>query len=523
MKCDESYSPPPIAGYALPPSGLTRRELFTLVGGGAVMSLQAACSTDPQGMLSVANSESPIHYWGLMEVAQSIRAGGLSPVELAQLILDRIQSIDGDLESYATVLSDRALERARMAEMEIQEGNYKGPLHGVPIAVKDLCYTRGVRTMGGMALLADFVPDFDATVVERLEAAGAVILGKLNLSEGAWDAHHPEFGVPKNPWDRRRWTGVSSSGSGVATAAGLCYGSLGTDTGGSIRYPCAANGLVGLKPTYGRVSRYGVLALAPTLDHVGPMARRVADAAAIFDAIAGSDTKDATSLSEPVPNVVDALNSGVTGLRLGWDRAYATRDVEPQVTSAIEAVLAELSKQGAEIVDVRVPDLEEPIRAWFTICSAEAAAVHRKTYPSRIEEYGPGFRPILEQGTNTTGMDVADAFKIRTELSTRFRQMLSTVDAFVCPAVWCAPGVYSDAKVLGAPRPIDPSPWANDTFAKPTDLSGSPTLTLPCGVTSDGLPLSVQFIGAHLSEAMLIRIGQAYELATDWHFIHPKV
>ena len=523
MKCDESCSPRPAGNHTLPTSGLNRRELFALMGGGAAMALQTACSADPQRVLSVVRSEPPLHYQGLMEVAQSIRSGDLSPVELTQLMLERIQNLDDGLESYATVLSDQALERARLTETEIRGGTYRGPLHGVPIAVKDLCYTRGVRTMGGMALFADFVPDFDATVVERLEAAGAVMLGKLNLSEGAWDAHHPEFGVPKNPWDRRRWTGVSSSGSGVATAAGLCYGSLGTDTGGSIRYPCAANGLVGLKPTYGRVSRHGVLPLAPTLDHVGPMARRVADAAAIFSVIAGPDPKDLTSLSEPVPNIFDGLKSGVRGLRLGWDREYGTTNVEPQVATAIEAVLAELSEQGADIVDVRVPDLEEPIRAFFTICSAEAAATHRETYPSRAEEYGPGFRPMLEQGTRTTGIAVADAFRIRTELSVQFRQILSAVDAVVCPTVWCAPGIYSDAEILGVPRPINPSPWANDTFTKPTDLSGSPTLTMPCGFTSDGLPLSVQFIGAHLNEAMLLRIGQAYELATAWHSRHPEI
>ena len=501
----------------------TRREALAVVGGGLALSLHAACSPDVGDKSPMAESDVPIHYWSLMETARALRAGDLSPVDLTRRLLNRIEALDGDLESYATVTTQRAMDSARAAEIEIEAGNYRGALHGVPIGIKDLCYTRGVRTMGGMAVYADFIPDYDATVVARLEAAGAIALGKLNLSEGAWNPHHPNFGVPKNPWDRSRWTGLSSSGSGVATAAGLCYGSLGTDTGGSIRYPCAANGLVGLKPTYGRVSRYGVLPLAHTLDHVGPITRRVADAAVMFETIAGADPNDPTSLDAPVPSMVEDLGRGVRGLRLGWDRGYTTTDVEPRVSGAIEAALAELESQGAEIVDAEMPEYEEAIEAWFTICYAEAAAAHRETYPSRIEEYGPGFQLVLEQGANVTGAEVGDALRIRTGFSTRLRHMLSTVDAFICPAVWCAPGVYADAEVLGAARPVDPSPWDHDVFTKPTDLSGSPSLTLPCGFTAEGLPLAFQLIGSHRSEPLLLQIGQAYEQATEWHLRHPEV
>ena len=216
-------------------------------------------------------------------------------------MLQRIDELEGRLKSYATVMADSAMVAAQKAEQEIESGTYRGPLHGVPIAVKDLCFTKGVRTMGAAKVLADHVPSFDGTVITKLEAAGAVLLGKLNLTEGAMGGYNPEFDIPKNPWNPDRWTGSSSSGSGVATASGLCFGSLGSDTGGSIRFPSAACGIVGIKPTWGRVSRYGVLALAESMDHVGPMTRCVADAGIMLEAIAGFDPNDPTSLPNPVP------------------------------------------------------------------------------------------------------------------------------------------------------------------------------------------------------------------------------
>ena len=239
-----------------------------------------------------SKASADLYYMSLRDVARRIQSRDLSPVDLTRLMLDRITSVDPRLKSYATVMADQALADARAALQEIEAGRYRGPLHGVPIGIKDLCYTKGVRTMGGTAVLKDFVPTFDATVVSKLRSAGAVILGKLNLSEGAAAGYNPSFDVPINPWRADRWPGMSSSGSGVATAAGLCFASIGTDTGGSIRNPASANGVVGLKPTYGRVSRYGVLAMAPSLDHVGPIARKVADAAIMFDAIAGFDPQD---------------------------------------------------------------------------------------------------------------------------------------------------------------------------------------------------------------------------------------
>src|SRR6266581_1966926 len=256
----------------------------------------------------------PLHFQTISALAASIQSRQVSPVEVTRALLERITQLDGRYKSYATVMADQALEAAKVAEQEIRAGTYRGPLHGVPVAVKDLCFTKGVRTMGGTRVLADQVPTFDATVVARLHAAGAILLGKLNLTEGAMGGYHPDFAIPANPWHAERYAGASSSGSGVATAAGLCFGSLGSDTGGSIRFPAAACGIVGLKPTWGRVSRHGVFPLAPSLDHVGPMARTVADTAATLQVIAGFDPRDPTSRREPVPDYGPALVRGLGGL-----------------------------------------------------------------------------------------------------------------------------------------------------------------------------------------------------------------
>src|SRR6516162_1719428 len=287
----------------------------------ALLSFQSSCSTKGSNPAAPASGPSgkqpaiePLHYSSLRDVARRIQSREISPVELTTRMLDRIAAVDGKLKSYATVMREQALEAAKRTEEEIQRGRYQGPLHGVPIAVKDLCYTKGVRTMAGTSIYAGFLPDHDATVVTKLSQAGAVLLGKLNLTEGAMGGYNPARDVPVNPWGEDLWPGASSSGSGVATAAGLCYGSIGTDTGGSIRFPSAANGIVGLKPTYGRVSRYGVFPLAESLDHVGPMTRSVADAALVLSIIAGRDEMDDTSLSAPVDDYAAAVDAGADGI-----------------------------------------------------------------------------------------------------------------------------------------------------------------------------------------------------------------
>ena len=503
--------------------GLTRRDVLSLLAGAAVLPVAAvSCSRGPAGS-SVSQVKGPLHYSSLADVAKLIAARELQSIDLTQQLLDRIAAVDGRLQSYVTVMTERAIASARRADAEIRTGRYRGPLHGAPIAVKDLCNTRGVRTMAGTKVLADFVPDFDATVVARLEAAGAVILGKLVLCEGAFGPYFPGLQVPVNPWDATRWSGVSSSGSGVATAAGLCFASVGTDTGGSIRYPSAANGCVGLKPTYGRVSRYGVFALAASMDHVGPMTRTVEDAAIMFEAIAGSDPHDPTSLPDPVPSVRAELGRGIAGLRVGFDRRYATDNVDPDVATAMDDVLAELTRLGATVVTVNMPDVSQVGSAWLDLCMVEALAANATMFPSRATEHGPGFRAALESGQRVTPAALAVAAKVRAEITASLERMLTTVDCLVCPSM------ANTARVKEA-DPYDEeteASWSrqvrNDIHTQPFNFSGSPTLSVPCGFSADGLPLSVQFVGRRLGESALCRMGHAYERATQWHLKHPAV
>src|SRR5437870_7640861 len=383
----------------------SRRQALLSMSSAALLSLQSSCSSKESTPASSAGGPSgkqpateSLHYSSLRDVARRIQSREISPVELTTRMLDRIAAVDGKLKSYATVMREQALDAAKRAEEEIQRGRYRGPLHGVPIAVKDLCYTKGVRTMAGTSIYAGFLPDHDATVVTKLSQAGAVLLGKLNLTEGAMGGYNPARDIPVNPWGEDLWPGASSSGSGVATAAGLCYGSIGTDTGGSIRFPSAANGIVGLKPTYGRVSRYGVFPLAESLDHVGPMVRRAGDAAVLFEVIAGFASNDPTSLRDPVPHMLDELEKGVRGLRVGFDRRFATEGIQPEQSAAIQSAVDALRQLGAQIVDVQMPNVNGVRNMWLILCAKEAVAAHAANFPSHKNEYGPYFREFLEMG-----------------------------------------------------------------------------------------------------------------------------
>jgi len=464
----------------------------------------------------------PLHFHTIAELAALIKSQQISPVEVTQTLLERIAQVDRRYKSYATVMADDALRAARVAEQEIRAGTYRGALHGVPVAVKDLCYTQGVRTMGGTRVLADHVPHFDATVVARLRAAGAILLGKLNLTEGAMGGYHPDFDIPVNPWHAERYAGASSSGSGVATAAGLCFGSLGSDTGGSIRFPAAACGVVGLKPTWGRVSRYGVLALAESLDHVGPMTRSTLDAAIVLQAIAGHDPHDPTSRLDPVPDLVHDIAAGITGVRLGFDEQYATRDVDPELANAVLAGVRVLESLGATIVPVQLPDLAPYLAAWPTLCTAEAVAAHTATYPARRDEYGPWFRGWLDLGASVSGADYARANNLRAACNGLLRQVWQHIDALACPAMPTPPFPVTPQGLYG-PMPREGFNMARLRFTAPYDFNGAPTLSVPCGLSRDGLPLSLQFVGKPLGEPLLCRLGHAYEQATAWHALRPPV
>jgi amidase len=465
-------------------------------------------------------STDDLHYLDLVDVAHRLKVGALSPVALTEAMLKRIERLDGRLKSYATVTSELALKQARDAEAEIRRGNYRGPLHGMPIAVKDLCYTKGIPTAAGMAIHKTFKPDHDATVVARFREAGAVLLGKLQLTEGAFADHHPSVTPPINPWNRDHWSGASSSGSGVATAAGLCFASLGSDTGGSIRFPSAANGVTGLKPTWGRVSRYGVFALAESLDHVGPMTRSAADAAAVLGVIAGADPNDPTARQEPVPNYLAGLARGIRGVRIGVDRTFNTKGVDKDMVKLVESAVEVLADLGAEIVEAKFPSPDRMVKDWLPLCAVETAVAHEATFPKRADQYGPGLRGVIELGRGLSGVDLTKILLEREAFRGRVAGLFEGIDLLVIPAQYAASPTTATMATLGEdPKALE----MLLRFTAPFDMTGSPTITLPGGFTTKGLPIAFQLVSRHMEEDLLLRAGHAFQLATDWHKRRPSI
>ena len=508
---------------------LTRRNLITLLGG-ATAGLLTGCKESPDALPQVAAIDSQLgtpgdlYFLSLEEVSRLIEARRISPLELTQGILDRIGTLDKQLMSYVTVTADRALEAAGKAEKELADGIYRGPLHGIPVAAKDLFYSKATRTMGGLSVYRDFVPKFDATVVERLEAAGAILLGKLNLTEGAMAGYHPDFEIPRNPWHKDLWPGASSSGSGVAVAAGLCYGALGSDTGGSIRFPSMANGIVGLKPTYGRVSRHGVLPLAPTMDHVGPMTRSVSDAAIMLQAMAGHDSNDPTSLQDPVPEMLQNPDSGISGMTIGYDPVFSSKGIDAGLVAAIEQALETLRQLGAEIVEVKMPEGSLELGdTWFPICAYEARRAHAQHFPDNAEKYGAWFRSFLETGSAVTDEQYTAAGQMRAAFNRKFNALLESVDTLVSPAGGLTFQLDPEIQ-YGGMEELEPLFTSVQMyFTIPADFAGTPSLTVPCGFSANSVPYALQFMGRRLSEPTLIRIGRAYQVATQWHQRHPVV
>jgi amidase len=459
-------------------------------------------------------------YLGLVEVGRRIQARQVSSAEATQAVLDRIALLDGRLRSYATLTADLALAGAAQADAEIARGAVRGPLHGVPIAVKDLCHTKGIATAAGMAIYKDYCPDRDATVVARLHQAGAVLLGKLQLTEGAFGAHHPSITPPVNPWSAAHWTGVSSSGSGVATAAGLCYGSLGTDTGGSIRFPSTMNGITGLKPSWGRVSRAGVFALAESMDHIGPMARSAADAGAMLGAIAGPDPNDPTAALTAVPDYLAGIGQGVRGLRISIDRALTAGGSDADMVDTTEDAMSVLTRLGALPRDICFPSPDAIVRDWTPLCGVEAAVAHEATYPSRASDYGPVLAGLLELGRGLSGSAVTKILLRRAAFRGQLDALFRDIDLLVVPVMNVAAPSLADMAAAGrAPAAIE----ARLRFTAPFDMSGHPTLTLPGGKTADGLPVGFQIVGRHMEEDLVLRAGYAFQQATDWHKRRPPV
>jgi len=455
----------------------------------------------------------------LCEVAELIARRALSPVELTKAELSRIEALDKKLHSYLLVTADLALAQARRAEQEIAAGGYRGKLHGMPVAVKDLVHMKEVPTTCASTILRGFRPGYDAAVIEKLGAAGAVILGKLNLTEFALYGYHPEYEYPRNPWNLDYWAGASSSGSGVATAAGLCFASLGTDTGGSIRFPSAACGIVGIKPTFGKVSRYGVFPLADTLDHVGPMTRTVADAAAMLSVLEGRDERDPTTRSDLRADYEAALGKGVRGLRIGLDRSYCTTDTDPRMSEVAFRAAEQFAGLGAEIVEVHAQALNDVCLPWLATCAVDTLVHHKEFYPSRAADYGPVFRAWLEYASRVTAAAYARGEVMRQTTRALFEKIFTEADCLLCPAMAAPPQSQFRPDQVMPPEELA----RLIRFAGPSNYTGSPSITVPNGFTAEGLPTAMQLIGRHGDEATLIRAAAAYERATDWHLRRPPL
>jgi aspartyl-tRNA(Asn)/glutamyl-tRNA(Gln) amidotransferase subunit A len=457
-----------------------------------------------------------LHELTLSDAAALVRARRVSPVELTRAMLARIERLDSQLTSYITVTAEAALAAAEQAEQAARAGEER-PLLGVPLALKDLFDTAGVRTTGGAKILAERVPQRDATAVARLRRAGAVLLGKLNMHEFAFGVStaNPHFGTCRNPWDPSRIPGGSSGGSGAALAAGLCYGSLGSDTGGSIRIPAALCGVTGLKPTYGRVSRAGVLPLSWSLDHAGPMARTVRDVALLLTVIAGHDPADPASATVPVPDFTAGLENGIRGLRIGLPRVYFFEELEDDVAQAVEAAIEALRTEGAAVREVLVPHLDVAAAAFAPIISAEAAAYHQRWLRERPQDYGEDVRQRLLQGLLYPAVDYVNAQRARRWVRDGFLQTLEEVDVLLTPAV------PTTAPPIPGPAVATPNPLTRCTF--PINLTGLPALSLPCGFDRQGLPVGLQIIGRPFDEATVLRVGHTYQRLTDWHTRRPPI
>jgi amidase len=463
---------------------------------------------------------SELAWRSLAQTSEDLAARKISSPELTKAMLERIDRLDGRLRSYLTVTADVAMAQAAAAEREIAAGRRRGPLHGIPIALKDLCFTKGIATSAGMAIHRGFVPDYDATVTARLASAGSVLLGKLHMTEGATLEHHPELPPPVNPWGKELWTGVSSSGSGVATAAGLCFGSLGSDTGGSIRFPSAANALTGVKPTWGRVSRYGIFDLAASYDHIGPMARSAEDAAILLEAIAGADDHDPTSLTAPVPRYHNELAGlwGARGARIGFDHDFNASGTTGEVASHVRATAAVFADLGAEIRDVAFPDPAPLYARLLDLQLVELAVAHEATFPSQADRYGPGLADFLAKGRAVVAVNLGRGAIERDKFRGRLAKLFENIDALIVPVLGNGTPTWDEVAEITR---TDMAGFMRYTAA--FNATGSPSVTLPCGFTSDGRPIGFQLIGPHLSEDSLLRFAHAYQLATDWHLKRPPV
>lgn len=478
----------------------------------------------------------------IKEASELIKKKELSPVELTQSILGRIADKDELLNTYVTVLEDKALESAKKAEAEITAGNYLGPLHGIPLGLKDIFVTKDINTTCGSKMLENFIPPYDATVTEKLQKAGAVFLGKNNMDEFAMGSSTETsyFGPTKNPWDLNRVPGGSSGGSAAATAASLCLGSVGTDTGGSIRQPAALCGVVGMKPTYGRVSRYGMIAFASSLDQAGPLTKTVEDTAIILNAIAGADPRDSTCLELPVPDYTKSLKENLKGLKIGIPKEYFVEGMEKEIEDASRKAISEMENLGAEIVEISLPHTEYAVLTYYIIAPSEASSnlarydgvkygyraegaksLRDMYFKTRAEGFGDEVKRRIMLGTYALSSGYYDAYylkaqKVRTLIKNDFDEAFEKVDAIVAPT---SPEV---AFKIGEKTQDPIKMYLSDVLTIPCNIAGLPGISIPCGFSSEGLPIGIQVLGKPFDEETVIHVAHAYESNTSWGEKRPE-
>ena len=452
----------------------------------------------------------------ILEAASRLRARSVSSEELTRASLATIARLNGQLNAFLTVLEETALARARAMDAELAAGRNRGPLHGIPVAVKDVFSTRGVRTTCGSRLFADFVPSIDAAVVEKLDAAGAVLVGKTGMHELAYGitSNNPHFGAVRNPWDPARIPGGSSGGSGAAVASGMVFMAMGSDTGGSIRIPASFCGVVGLKPTSGRVSRYGVRPLDFSLDHMGPLARTAQDAAVALEALAGWDPRDDTSSRRPVSKYLPDAQPSIAGVRIGVPENFYFQRVDPEVAAAVRRTIQEAEALEAQTVPVRVPDIAALNAVSRVILLAEASAV-MEPYMDRRGEIGADVLALLDQGRLLPATDYINAQRLRRVFMRDFAKLWGEVDCLITPTTpITAPRIGETAATIDGQT--DDVRLASTRLVRGFNVVGLPAISVPCGLDSRGLPMGMQIVARPFAEAMVFRVAQALAAVSNY-------
>ncbi|HVB32827.1 MAG TPA: amidase [Patescibacteria group bacterium] len=470
--------------------------------------------------------ETALAYLPLERLAPLVAKGKISPVELVELAARRIERLNPALNAFLSLSIEPALDQARRAEREIRNGGWRGPLHGIPVSIKDNIATRNVQTTAGSKIPGAFPAGEEAAVARRLRRAGAIVIGKTNLHEFAYGvtSENPHYGPVHNPWDRSRMAGGSSGGSAASLAAGIGWGSIGTDTGGSLRIPASLCGVVALKPTFGRVSRQGVVPLSTSLDHVGPLATSVTGAAWLLGAIAGRDRQDDSTAGAPMPeeDYAGRLRRRLGRVRLGLPREFFFAGIQAEVRSRIEAAAREMERLGAEIEEIHLPGVAGWVREATPIALAEARHYHESTghFPSRAAAYGAEVRRLLEHGGEVAAFQYLASLDRMREARAHWDETIEGFDALLAPATPMAAPLLGQQEVISDGKP-EKVRAALLRLCRPANFTGAPALVLPCGFTDDGLPIGLQLIGQNWSEARLLRIGYAYEQAAGWLEKHP--